>query len=69
MKAYNCWICKDSGLIIYNKTHNGVEYEMATKCKCMSGVKMGEMIPTISESLAIKLSEDNYKRFMEGENR
>lgn len=52
-------------MIIYSRNHNGLDYDMAARCKCIKGQQLGERIPTISEGLAIKLAESNYGKYKE----
>jgi len=63
MGYYKCWICKDQGMIILDRKHNGLVYEMAARCSCIKGQELGERIPMISQGKAIILAETNYGRY------
>lgn len=58
-----CWICKDQGMVLYNKTHNGIQYEFASKCKCKLGQVSSSSIMTVIDDLAEKMAMKNYLDF------
>ena len=35
----NCNLCKDTGIVMYEKTVNGNQYEFASHCTCRKGEK------------------------------
>lgn len=43
MPDFNCWICRDEGIIFYKK--NGYEYACA--CTCAKGVLVSREVPSI----------------------
>lgn len=45
MEKYDCWICKDQGIICYRK--NGCEY--ACSCTCVKGLFVSKNIPSIEK--------------------
>lgn len=59
----SCWICKDSGLAIYNKKHNKIIYEMAASCMCGKAKDNSERIPIVSDLLAKEISKENFNKF------
>lgn len=59
----NCWICKDIGLVIYNKKYNKIIYEMAASCMCGKAKDNSEKIPIVSDLLAKEMSKENFNRF------
>ena len=57
-----CWICKDEGMIIYEKFYNNRLYEMASRCRCKRGLRTSERIPMIGEELGERLAFENYSK-------
>jgi hypothetical protein len=39
IKIPKCWVCEDSGSILYNKKVNGYDYEFIAHCTCEAGNK------------------------------
>lgn len=60
-----CWICMDSGIAIYNKRIDGVDYEYASRCRCKKGQKVSDRVREVPDELAEALAETNFKRFKE----
>lgn len=50
-KDINCWICKDTGIVIYTAQIEGQIAEFAARCLCPAGADKGDRIPVISECL------------------
>lgn len=62
--SHNCWICEDSGIVVYDKLYRGIKYEIASRCICMKGKQMSSSIPTVSDSIAEKIAEENYLEYL-----
>lgn len=62
--GYNCWICKDCGMVAYNKVKMVITYDMAVRCFCKAGKRKGSKISTVSETMAMKVAEDNYLEYI-----
>lgn len=60
-----CWICKDGGMVFYNKTFKNIDYEYAARCKCKLGQEASSSIMTVIEELAEKMAMKNYVEFRE----
>ena len=66
IKIPNCWICLDDGLVYYfKKEKNGIEYEMAARCKCKKGLEYGNAVPGVSDTLSEWVAETNFKKWKE----
>ena len=62
-RTIKCWICKDSGLVIYSKFKDDLEYEFAYKCTCVLGQRASSNIITVPDIVAENLALENYKNF------
>ena len=62
---FKCWICKDSGMVFFNKYKNGIEYELAYRCSCLKGQASSKKIMTVPQVLAENIAIENYKRIRE----
>lgn len=72
-----CWICGDSGMVIYNKKTEMGEYEYVAHCTCPAGVKYqydgrqckiksDYYIPSIAEVAdPVMIAKDNVVEFYE----
>ena len=60
-----CWICMDEGLVYYDKKENGIRYEMAARCRCIKGQKIGEKVGYIPNALAEDIARINFEYFNE----
>lgn len=58
-----CWICKDAGMVFYNKTEYGYEYEFAYRCNCILGQVSSSRIMTLSSALGETLAMENYSEY------
>lgn len=58
-----CWVCKDSGLLTFEKKINGLHYEFAARCTCIAGQRMSNRIKNIDNSLAEVFAMENYMSF------
>lgn len=62
-KFPNCWICKDQGMVFFNKKINEIDYEYATRCKCKLKDESSDKIGIIDSSLADRLIDENFNNF------
>lgn len=58
-KPPKCWICKDEGIIIYEK--NNCEY--GCRCSCKKGMESSDRIATIGQEHAEILALENYEKY------
>jgi hypothetical protein len=58
-----CWICMDEGLVYYDKKVNGIRYEVAAKCRCSKGQKIGERVGYIPNVIAEDIANMNFEYF------
>ena len=58
-----CWICNDSGFVLYVKKVNGFEYDFALRCKCIKGQRTSSRIGTIDDVTAECMARENYTRY------
>ena len=62
-KMPQCWACRDTGLIMYEKQINGVRYECASRCRCQKGNVPGEKISIIPEDYYKESLKANFDEF------
>lgn len=58
-----CWICNDSGFVLYIKKIKGLEYDFALRCKCKEGQRTSHKIGTIDDITAENMAKENYIRY------
>lgn len=57
---HKCWICKDSGMVFFNKYKYGIPYEFAYRCTCILGQNSSSKIMTVPDVLAENIAVENY---------
>ena len=59
----NCWVCNDSGIIVLVRKINGIDYDMAIRCKCKEGQVTSDSVRTISDDMAEEKAAENFNQF------
>ena len=65
MSFPNCWVCNDTGFILLVRKINGIDYDMAIRCKCKVGQITSDRVKTISDDMAEKKAAENFSSFRE----
>lgn len=60
-----CWICKDSGMVFYNKLIRGISYDFSYRCKCKTGQSSSQKIKTVPKEYGEKIALNNFNSFKE----
>ena len=58
-----CWICKDNGMVYYEKVDQNISYDFAYRCNCKAGQISSDRIPTVPKEFAEKIAIENYRYF------
>lgn len=63
-RPMECFICEDSGLVIFQKEYNGMLYDVATRCVCEKGKKFNGCIERIDKLFnVVDIENENRKKF------
>ncbi|NLI74750.1 MAG: hypothetical protein GX369_08315 [Euryarchaeota archaeon] len=61
--APKCWICMDDGLVYYDRLEYGMKYEVAARCRCIAGQKIGGEIGLILDVMVDDIAKINFESF------
>jgi len=63
VKIPKCWICRDLGIIVYQKEAFGRLYDTAISCVCKKGQENPGFMARIRDDMAEVVAEDNFKNW------
>lgn len=61
IKKPRCWICKDEGMVFYERVIGGIPYDFAYRCRCKAGQASSDRIRTVPEGYAEELALRNFR--------
>lgn len=61
---FNCWICKDSGMVFYEEVFFNISYSFAYRCSCKRGQISSESIKTVPESFGERMARENLEKYL-----
>lgn len=62
MRGPKCWVCNDTGMVLYEKIENNISYEMVFRCSCQVGLRIGNSVAQVGKELAMELAMENYEK-------